>query len=168
MSIWTQGSLLPDAVSCCSGASRDWLSCYVYLVLLQVHCTYFSALSRLPVNSFGVSKAFLLIKIFSQERSSTAHLRISQRINYILALTYYGINWHIVTCVLLSIWSCFHLHDKLMCLLEFWFWLFIYVAVRLCMYTCPCLASACVCVWKGHGEFGVWKMDRKCKIVCSH
>ena len=37
----------------------------------------------LCVNLFGVSKAFLLIKIFSQERSRTAHLRISQWINYI-------------------------------------------------------------------------------------
>ena len=78
----------------------------------------------LCVNLFGVSKAFPLIKIFSQERSRTAHLRISQWINYILALTYYGINWHIVTCVLLYILLCFHLHDKLMCLLEFWLWLF--------------------------------------------
>ena len=55
------------------------------------------------VNLFGVSKAFLLINIVSQERSSTAHLRISEWIKYILALTYYGINWHIVTCIIVYI-----------------------------------------------------------------
>ena len=37
-----------------------------------------------------------------------------------------------------------------------------------CVRGCPCLTCACVCVWKGHREFGVWKMDRKYKIVSSH
>ena len=83
----------------------------------------------LCANLFGVSKAFLPIKIFSQER-----------INYILALTYYGINWHIVTCVLLYISLCFRLT---------WFaWIWILI-IHIC---CSALVHVYVgvCVWRVH------------------
>ena len=96
----------------------------------------------LCANLIDVIKAFLLLKTFFQERSSTAHLRIPQWINYILALTYYGINWHIVTCVLLYIFLYFTYMT--MCLFEFW--LFIYVAVRLCICMWMSVTDVCMCV----------------------
>ena len=89
-----------------------------------------------------------------------------------LALTYYGINWHIVTCVLLYILLCFRRHKKKKIMffsLNFYFdYSYMLQCDCACVHGCPCLMCACVCVWKGHREFGVWKMDRKCKIVCSH
>ena len=57
----------------------------VHHYYLKDRALYFVSLRYRPwevfalcVNLFGVSKVFLLIKIFSQERSSSAHLRISQ------------------------------------------------------------------------------------------
>ena len=69
VSIWTQGyqlrSLSSDAVSYCSGGSRVNYHFMVALKgLLQVHCTYLSALSRLPEQVGEVNEQMKALWIF--------------------------------------------------------------------------------------------------------